>query len=682
LGTGFLVNKRIKGNIIHFQAISERMCKLGLKVKLGDKHKKISIVNIHAPTEEKEDEIKDEFYEQLEEIFDRIPNNNIKLIMGDANAKVGNEEIFKSITGGESKHDRSNDNGIRLINMAIEKQMRIMSTHFKRKDIYKGTWIIPGTNETNQIDHVLIEEKHAKMMKNVRTFRGADANSDHFLVIAKLKITQVDRIRTRKQIKDRYNMEELQGEVGRKYRNKIHELLESDRGNDQEQNMESKLTHIEQVIEKASKESLTTVTTTKRKKWLDEECMEEINKKKHLRRKYLQTGKEEDKWEYMKQRRNAKKVCRNKKRQHEENKIKAIEEKYNRQEIRNFYKDVKEIKKGHIQKPIYIKDEAGNLLGEESEIVQRWKQHFEELLKTNNEVDQQHEERKEDEDQQEKEGKENENKINAPTEAEIEDIIRKMKNNKSPGTNNITAEQLKYGGTTLKREITELIQEVWRTERMPEAWKNAVILPIHKKGDVSDCNNYRGIVLLDTMYKVLSTLIKIRLEAYSERVLGDYQCGFRKGRATTDQIFLLKQVLTHCYEYEINTFMLFIDFRAAYDSINREKLMRALEIFEIPEKLSKLVDMTLTQTKNIIRIDGKESDQFETFQGLRQGDPLSAMLFNMVLESIIRKSGINRKGTLLYKSHQCLAYADDVVLISRTKEDLKRIAEHFITAAK
>ncbi|CAH1112578.1 unnamed protein product [Psylliodes chrysocephalus] len=100
-------------------------------------------LNFHAPTEEKDEETKDEFYEELERVYDEIPKSYLKIILEDANANVGKEEIYKNITGGESKHDISNNNGLRLINLAIENDMKIMSTHFKRKYIHKGTWIIP-----------------------------------------------------------------------------------------------------------------------------------------------------------------------------------------------------------------------------------------------------------------------------------------------------------------------------------------------------------------------------------------------------------------------------------------------------------------------------------------------------------------------------------------------------------
>ncbi|KAK9730608.1 hypothetical protein QE152_g14429 [Popillia japonica] len=71
--------------------------------------------------------------------------------------------------------------------------MKIMSTHFPRKKIYKGTWRIPGRKETNQIDHVLEQERYTQLIKNVRTYREADVDSDHVLVVVKMKEIAAER---------------------------------------------------------------------------------------------------------------------------------------------------------------------------------------------------------------------------------------------------------------------------------------------------------------------------------------------------------------------------------------------------------------------------------------------------------------------------------------------------------
>lgn len=155
LGTGFIVRNDLKQRILGFNPISERLCTIRLK----GKRKNISIINLHAPTEEKEEDIKDEFYEQLSKEYEKLPKYDVKIILGDANAKIGKEEIYWSTVGKHSKHNETNDNGQRLINLAMEKNMVVRSTQMEKKEIHKGTWSSPDGKTINQIDHILIEKK-------------------------------------------------------------------------------------------------------------------------------------------------------------------------------------------------------------------------------------------------------------------------------------------------------------------------------------------------------------------------------------------------------------------------------------------------------------------------------------------------------------------------------------------
>jgi hypothetical protein len=74
-------------------------------------------------------------------------------------------------------------------------------------------------------------------------------------------------------------------------------------------------------------------------------------------------------------------------------------------------------------------------------------------------------------------------------------------------------------------------------EDLPQEWKESIIVPIYKKGDKTDCSNYRGISLLSTLYKILSNILLTRVTPYTEEITGDHQCGFRRNRSTTDHMF-------------------------------------------------------------------------------------------------------------------------------------------------
>lgn len=114
--------------------------------------------------------------------------------------------------------------------------------------------------------------------------------------------------------------------------------------------------------------------------------------------------------------------------------------------------------------------------------------------------------------------------------------------------------------------------------------------------------------------------------------------------------------------------MMFIDFRQAFDTVRRGHLMRIMKELEIPEKLIKLVIMTLKNSKSTVQVGEGETEEFDVNAGVRQGDALSATLFNLMIESMIRKT--NCSGTIVNKETQVMAYADDVVILSRTEKNL------------
>jgi exonuclease III len=114
LGTGFFIYKRIILAVKREEFASDRMSYIILRGRLCY----IIVLNVHAPTEDKCDNIKDSFYEELEGVFHQFPKHHMKIHLGDFNAKVRREVIFKLTVGNESLHETSNDNGVRVVNFA------------------------------------------------------------------------------------------------------------------------------------------------------------------------------------------------------------------------------------------------------------------------------------------------------------------------------------------------------------------------------------------------------------------------------------------------------------------------------------------------------------------------------------------------------------------------------------
>jgi hypothetical protein len=119
----------------------------------------------------------------------------------------------------------------------------------------------------------------------------------------------------------------------------------------------------------------------------------------------------------------------------------------------------------------------------------------------------------------------------------------KLKRPKSPGVDQIPAELIKAGSRTFRSEIHKLINYNWNKEELPEQWKESIIVPIYKKGDKTDCSNCRGISLFSATYKNISNILLTRLTPHAEEIIGEHQCGFRRNRSTTDQIFCIRQIL-------------------------------------------------------------------------------------------------------------------------------------------
>ena len=108
-----------------------------------------------------------------------------------------------------------------------------------------------------------------------------------------------------------------------------------------------------------------------------------------------------------------------------------------------------------------------------------------------------------------------------------------------------------------------------------------------------NCNNYRGISLLSTLYKILSNKHLSRMTPHSNQIIGKYQCGARSNRATVDHKFSIRQILEKKWEYNNEVCQLFIDFKKAYDSIKRESLYDILIKFGVPIKLVRLIKTCL-----------------------------------------------------------------------------------------
>src|SRR5215469_7400621 len=260
---------------------------------------------------------------------------------------------------------------------------------------------------------------------------------------------------------------------------------------------------------------------------------------------------------------------------------------------------------------------------------------------------------------------------------ELEKVLKLTKNGKTPGQDNINSELYKYAPKDFKLRLLHFLNNIYRQNRIPDEWRNAVITPIFKKGDRREPQNYRGISILNTCYKIYAKILTIKLQKYSEAFLSETQNGFRKGRSCTDPTFCLKVLIEKRREFNLETHLLFIDYEKAFDNIERQILFNILQLKRIPDALLKAIVDVYTKNKIMIKFFNKTSKRVEIDKGVRQGCPLSPTLFNIYLDDIITKwQKQDTSGIKLSKNHHLstLLFADDQVLIADTEDNLQKAA--------
>ncbi|XP_054089770.1 LINE-1 retrotransposable element ORF2 protein isoform X1 [Zeugodacus cucurbitae] len=533
--------------------------------------------------------------------------------------------------------------------------MVVCSTRFQHKKIHQATWLSPDRNTRNQIDHVVIDGRHVCCVLDVRTLRGPNIDSDHYLVAAKIRTRLCAAKNAGQQTQGKFDVEKLQSQqTATKYSTRLALLLSE--STHQHLGIRELWNGISNLLRTAAAE---TIGLRQRQKtsWYDEECRLAAERKQTAYLATLQTTTTRAGWSsYRELKREARRICRQKKKEAEMREYEELEKLADRGNARKFYEKMKRLNEGFKTGASSCRDQGGNLVTDVQGILGLWREHFSDLLNGS-------ESTTPGDSEPDPPIDDDGTDVPLPDHEEIRIAITRLKNNKAAGADRLPAELFKYGGEELIRCMHQLLCRIWSEESMSGDWNLSVLCPIHKKGDPTICANYRGISLLNIAYKVLSSVLCERLKPTVNKLIGPYQCGFRPGKSTTDQIFTMRQILEKTREKRIDTHHLFIDFKAAFDSTKRSCLYAAMSEFGIPAKLIRLCKLTLSNTKSSVMIGKDFSEPFDTKRGFRQGDSLSCDFFNLMLEKIIRAAELNREGTIFNKSVQLLAYADDIDII-------------------
>ena len=277
------------------------------------------------------------------------------------------------------------------------------------------------------------------------------------------------------------------------------------------------------------------------------------------------------------------------------------------------------------------------------------------------------------------------------TSEELQSAISKLKAGKSPDGNGIRAEDIKDCSDETREMMRQIFNEVIKRNNFtPEEWKKVKIKVICKKGDVEDVSNYRPICSLPAMYKLFSTILYGRLYPMLDQNQAGDQAGFRKTYQTTDHLATYRMLEQKCQEWGIKMWTATVDFMKAFDSISHNSIWEALLSCNVDHGYVCLLRKFYKDQKASVQTD-EESEIFDIQKGSKQGDPMSSLLFNTVLQYAL-KNVIQRwqkkKGMGIYLSDQerdCLTnlrFADDVMLFATSKEQIQKMMNEFKKATE
>ena len=264
-----------------------------------------------------------------------------------------------------------------------------------------------------------------------------------------------------------------------------------------------------------------------------------------------------------------------------------------------------------------------------------------------------------------------ENEVCAPVmESQVLEHISSLKNERSTGIDNLTTSMLKRAGPGALSFVTNMINEILQEGKVPESLQTGKMTLIDKKKPSLLVSGKRPLTVSSVLLSIITKIIHSRMDPICEQegFYGPVQFGFRKGRSTSDCVFILLSAIRRAKKKNHNVSLAFCDIAKAYDSVNRELMYLKLDSLGFGGRVKALIQSMYYNDNIRVRLCGGLSRPLWFTRGVKQGCVLSPMLFSLYVSGLGKvlhsmKEGVQFNGVTI----SALFFADDLVLISRTK---------------
>ena len=710
-GVLFLVRNSLAGGIAKEK--SERADQLWIRLTGTDGKKDIVFCAAYMPQETATVLERETAYETLQNRAKEFAADSEVVILGDMNAKVCgpvNEEE-RVILGDYCEPGKRTGNGRLLVSLMKEAGMVSLAGHFKPTDRADPSaesrfwWSRrdPLTGAYHLIDYILVT---SALHSDDSSFRvdDTDLDSDHHLLVAKIRCPRKLGGKSLQQRRRRFKTERLiQRSSSRE------EVERAQKCKDEYARQAAKALadftprlvrsskcgcagscacrSVNEFVHRATialEKSVGSVPVGRQfnRSWFDEEVRQAIATRRAIHDNAASTGYTASVWKrYRQARRNVRRLVASKKRADWENFERDIERAYS-SDHRRLWQLISRLvpsNKKAVLEPVRRPD--GTLAKSMEDILDTWANHQEKLGQPSVDEYDDGSFTAQVESQMRAAVKLSptlpETALDKPfTMVELTTCLEKLQYHKATTSDDTSGEMLIFGGDAFRQHLLTLFNWLLKTESIPTTWQSATIVNLFKEGDRSDPTNYRGIALISCIGKVYSSLWANRLADYGEMVLSEEQGGFRQRRSTVDQALTLREVLTRRKAEGKATYLCFVDFRKAFDTVWHAGLWKRLWDSKIRGKAWRIIQTLYSSIRAKVRLGNSTSREVLMKQGVRQGCPLSPTLFNFFVDELSKQlratgCGICHGGIDIGS----LLYADDVVLIADSPDDLQTLID-------